>query len=40
MRAVVQRVSRVQVSVDEVVASKIEKGLLILLGVSGEDTEA
>ena len=40
MRAVVQRVSRAQVSVDEVVASKIEKGLLILLGVSGEDTEA
>lgn len=40
MRAVVQRVSRAQVSVDGAVASEIEKGLLILLGVSGEDTEA
>jgi len=39
MRAVVQRVARAQVSVDEAVSGRIETGLLILLGVSAEDTE-
>ena len=38
MRAVVQRVSRAQVSVDGEVLRRIGKGFLILLGVSGEDS--
>ena len=40
MRAVVQRVSRAHVSVGEEVTGKIERGLLVLLGVSKSDTEA
>lgn len=40
MRAVVQRVSRAQVTVGEEIAGKIERGLLVLLGVSVTDTEA
>ncbi|HVI09359.1 MAG TPA: D-aminoacyl-tRNA deacylase [Candidatus Binatia bacterium] len=40
MRAVVQRVSRAQVSVDAEVTGKIGAGLLVLLGVGREDTEA
>jgi|SRR5579862_1362570 len=39
MRAVVQRVSRAQVSVNEQIVGKIERGLLVLLGVSREDSE-
>lgn len=39
MRAVVQRVSEAQVVVDDKIHGKINKGLLILLGVSEEDTE-
>lgn len=39
MRAVVQRVSRAQVMVNADVVGKIGRGLLILLGVSREDTE-
>jgi len=39
MRAVVQRVSRAQVTVNEQVVGKIERGLLVLLGVSREDSE-
>ncbi len=39
MRAVIQRVSRAEVSVDGEILGKIGKGFLILLGVSGEDTE-
>ena len=38
MRAVIQRVSRAQVSVDGEVLGRIGKGFLILLGVSGEDS--
>ncbi|MGI6084611.1 MAG: D-aminoacyl-tRNA deacylase [Acetivibrionales bacterium] len=38
MRAVVQRVKQAKVSVDERVTGKIEKGILVLLGV-GEDDE-
>ncbi len=38
MRAVVQRVSRAQVSVGEEVVGKIEAGLLVLLGVAKDDT--
>jgi D-tyrosyl-tRNA(Tyr) deacylase len=40
MRAVVQRVSRAQVSVNGEIAGKIGLGLLVLLGVGQSDTEA
>ena len=40
MRALVQRVSRASVSVDERHVSAIGPGLLVLLGVAPEDTEA
>src|SRR3954447_21956237 len=39
MRAVVQRVSRASVTVDAEVVGSIGHGLLILLGVSRNDTE-
>jgi D-tyrosyl-tRNA(Tyr) deacylase len=39
MRAVVQRVSRAQVTVNGEVTGKIDRGLLVLLAVSREDTE-
>lgn len=39
MRAVVQRVSKAKVTVDEEIVGKIDKGLMVLLGVGGEDTE-
>lgn len=39
MRAVVQRVSRASVSVNNKIIGSIDKGLVILLGVSGDDTE-
>ncbi len=39
MRGVIQRVSRAKVSVGGEIVGKIGKGILILLGVSGEDTE-
>jgi D-tyrosyl-tRNA(Tyr) deacylase len=38
MRAVVQRVSRAQVTVDGEVVGRIERGLLVLLGVGRTDT--
>lgn len=40
MRAVVQRVSSASVTVDAERVSNINKGLLVLLGVSVKDTEA
>jgi D-tyrosyl-tRNA(Tyr) deacylase len=40
MRAVVQRVTRASVKVDNEVTGEIEHGLLVLLGVAQEDTEA
>jgi D-tyrosyl-tRNA(Tyr) deacylase len=40
MRAVVQRVSRAQVSVDGEIVGEISRGLLVLLGVAHADTEA
>lgn len=40
MRAVIQRVSKAKVSVDGQVVSSISRGLLVLLGVSEDDTEA
>ena len=39
MKAVIQRVSRAQVSVDEQVVGKIGRGYMILLGVAQGDTE-
>jgi D-aminoacyl-tRNA deacylase len=40
MRAVVQRVSRAKVTVNDWIAGEIGMGLLVLLGVSEEDTES
>ena len=40
MRAVLQRVSRAQVSVEGEVVGSIREGLLVLLAVGGEDEEA
>jgi D-tyrosyl-tRNA(Tyr) deacylase len=39
MRAVIQRVLRAQVSVDGAICGKIERGLLVLLGIGKADTE-
>lgn len=38
MRAVIQRVSRASVSVDQTLVSSISKGLLVLVGVAETDT--
>lgn len=38
MRAVVQRVSSSKVTVDGIITGEIDKGLLVLLGVTHEDT--
>jgi len=40
MRAVVQRVSRAQVSVNGEVVGEIDLGLLVLLGIAKDDAEA
>jgi D-tyrosyl-tRNA(Tyr) deacylase len=40
MRAVVQRVTRASVKVDGGIVGQIEKGLMVLLGVAQDDTEA
>ena len=40
MRAVVQRVSRARVFVGDEIVGRIGKGIVLLLGVSGRDTEA
>jgi D-tyrosyl-tRNA(Tyr) deacylase len=39
MRAVVQRVTHANVSVDSKIIGKIGKGLVVLLGISSDDTE-
>jgi D-aminoacyl-tRNA deacylase len=39
MRAVIQRVSRASVTVDGEVVGRIDKGLLVLLGVAEHDTQ-
>lgn len=39
MRGVVQRVKRASVSVDEEVISKIDKGIMLLLGIEANDDE-
>ena len=38
MRVVIQRVSKASVSIENKVKSRIEKGLLILLGIENEDS--
>ena len=38
MRAVIQRVSRASVEVDNETIGSIERGFLVLLGVADEDT--
>ena len=38
MKAVIQRVSKGFVTVDDKVVAEIEKGLVILLGIAPEDT--
>jgi D-tyrosyl-tRNA(Tyr) deacylase len=40
MRAVIQRVSRAKVTIDESACGEIGQGLLVLLGVGHEDSEA
>jgi D-aminoacyl-tRNA deacylase len=40
MRAVVQRVTRAKVTVEDQITGEIEKGLVVLLGVGREDTTA
>jgi D-tyrosyl-tRNA(Tyr) deacylase len=40
MRAVVQRVTRAKVSVEDEVVGKIKQGLVVLLGVARDDAEA
>jgi len=40
MRAVVQRVSRGQVNVENKLVASIQRGLVVLLGVSPTDTGA
>jgi len=39
MRAVIQRVSRAEVQVDNIPTGTIDHGLLVLLGVHGDDTD-
>jgi D-tyrosyl-tRNA(Tyr) deacylase len=39
MRAIVQRVTRAQVTVDDHVVGEIKTGLVVLLGVARDDTE-
>lgn len=39
MRAIVQRVSEAEVKIDGISVGKIEKGFLVLLGITHEDTE-
>jgi len=39
MRAVIQRVSRASVTVEEKIVSKIQQGLLIFLGIEDTDTQ-
>jgi len=40
MRAVIQRVSEASVSVDSEIIGRIRRGLVILLGIAANDTEA
>ena len=40
MRAVVQRVTRAKVTVEEAIVGEIKKGLVVLLGVARDDSEA
>jgi D-tyrosyl-tRNA(Tyr) deacylase len=39
MRVIIQRVSNAQVSIQDAIKSRIDKGYLILLGIEDEDTD-
>ena len=39
MRAVIQRVTRASVTIDEEIVGKIENGLVVLLGIARDDTK-
>ena len=39
MRSIIQRVSSANVVVDNKIVGEIEKGFVVLLGISNEDTE-
>jgi len=39
MRAVIQRVTRANVTVDQQVVGEIKKGLVVLLGIGRDDTQ-
>ncbi len=39
MKAIVQRVKNARVTVDNITISRIDKGIMVLLGVAREDTE-
>jgi D-tyrosyl-tRNA(Tyr) deacylase len=38
MRAVIQRVLKASVTIDDTIHSEIDKGLLVLLGIEKDDT--
>ena len=40
MRAVVQRVTRAKVTVEDVIVGEIKQGLVVLLGIARDDSEA
>lgn len=40
MRAVIQRVTRASVTIDEEIAGEIGRGLVVLLGIAPDDTKA
>jgi D-tyrosyl-tRNA(Tyr) deacylase len=37
MRAVIQRVTKASVSINEIVKSKINQGMLVFIGIEGSD---
>ena len=39
MRAIIQRISQANISIDQKIHSEIQKGLFILLGIEDTDTQ-